>query len=242
MRVLPRVSVVIPLFNYARYIGVCLESVLAQDYPDFEVIVVDDASTDDWRPVVMPLASKHAGTLQVIELPENRGYSVAKNEAIVASTGQLIATIDADDLLTPYSLMCRADALTESPDCGLVHARANSMAQNGRVTGIDRVKRMTSVHAQTVMIRRETYRRFGLYDELLRSKADTEMWARLRHCGVNFRFIDNVVASYRKHPDSMLAERSRDSELNRRICEAYRVRREIRERDGITPENTRMLP
>lgn len=113
-----RLSVVISAYNAERYILETLESVLSQDYPNFEVIVVDDCSTDGTANVVRSVA---APNLRYERLPENSGCAARpRNVGIGLASGEIVVTLDADDIATPGSLSARARLLETQPDLGLV--------------------------------------------------------------------------------------------------------------------------
>ena len=111
---LPRVSVVIPTYNSATTIAATLESVLGQDYPDFEVIVVDDGSAD----ATLSVLAGYADRIRIISQP-NGGLATARNAGMRAATGELIAWLDADDLCTPDRLAVQVEFLQASPDVAL---------------------------------------------------------------------------------------------------------------------------
>ena len=98
---MPRVSVIIPAYNRADLIEETLDSVFAQTYRDYEIIVVDDGSTDDTRAVLAPLAA--AGKLRYT-YQENAGLPAARNTGIRMAAGQYVAFLDSDDLFTPDKL------------------------------------------------------------------------------------------------------------------------------------------
>src|SRR3990172_2859967 len=95
-----KLSVVIPAYNHGRFLGQCLGSVLSQDLPDFEVIVVDDGSTDNTRAVMASFRDPRVR----YSYQENRGSPAARNTGYRLSTGEYIALLDSDDLLLPHSL------------------------------------------------------------------------------------------------------------------------------------------
>jgi glycosyltransferase involved in cell wall biosynthesis len=117
------VSVIIPSFKMGQFIGEALESVGAQTYPHWEVIVVDDAGPDDGtREAVEAFAAKHPDhPVQYIRHEMNQGVSVARRTAFEASRGEYIAFLDADDAFLPEKLAKHAAVLQAEPDCVLVH-------------------------------------------------------------------------------------------------------------------------
>ena len=118
---LPTVSVLMPAYNYARYVARAIRSVLDQDYPAelLRVVVVDDGSTDDTAAVVTELARAHPDRIDFIQQP-NSGPSSAINTALAAATGDLIAVLDADDIWLPEKTRRQVDALTADPSLGMV--------------------------------------------------------------------------------------------------------------------------
>lgn len=257
------VSFVIPLYNYERYIGDCVQSILNQDYANIEILVIDDCSTDSSAAVARKIGDSK---VHLVQLSKNKGYSACKNEGIIRSRGSLICILDADDMLTPHSVSSR---VAEIQRTGSSFLQANAVAVYDQISlegcykiDIDKLPLFTEkihlkkkfnllrfpspyhVHSQTVMVRREVYSTYGLYDESLRSRSDREMWWRffgkadgekehLPHC-----FLDRAVAYYRYHDKSMTSKRIRnrryDAEVREKAEKAYKMRKK-----GITKENTR---
>jgi glycosyltransferase involved in cell wall biosynthesis len=119
----PAISVIIPAYNYARYLPAALNSVSEQSFADWECIVVDDGSTDDTKIVVNDFISKHADQqFRYVYIP-NSGTSVAKNTGINLARGKYIQFLDADDLLSREKLAIQF-AIMESRDCALVFSKA----------------------------------------------------------------------------------------------------------------------
>ena len=180
----PRVSVIVPVYNYERYIGDCIQSIKNQDFEDWELYVIDDCSTD----CSFDAAEEAAGDdsrIHIKRLGINGGYSHAKNEGIVRSCGDFITCLDADDMFTRTSLSARLDFFDQYPELAFVHGRALDIGHKytlDRCYAIDprKAKRTrVRIHAQGVMLRRWVHIRYGLYDEELRSRSDKEMWWRL---------------------------------------------------------------
>jgi glycosyltransferase involved in cell wall biosynthesis len=110
-----RISVVIPLYNKARYVGEALRSVLASECPPYEVIVVDDGSTDNGPQLVRAIADAR---VRLVSQP-NGGVSSARNRGIEEARGEYIAFLDADDYWTPRYLPAIAELIARFPDCGM---------------------------------------------------------------------------------------------------------------------------
>src|SRR5438874_12024057 len=107
----PRVSVIIPTFNGSALLGESIASVLAQTYQDFELIVVDDGSTDNTSGVVASFATKQIRYIHQV----NRGVGAARNTGAKAANGELLVFLDHDDLLLPDCLQMRTAFFDEHP-------------------------------------------------------------------------------------------------------------------------------
>jgi len=250
------VSVIVPLYNYSQYIGDCIQSILNQTYRNIELIVVDDCSTDS----SLAAARKYEkDNVHVISLRKNRGYSAAKNEGIIRSSGNIIITLDADDMLTPTSVEERVEEI-EYHNIPFVHGLAFyvdgdiSLEDCYKKESIFKVKGLP-IHAQGVAMRREVYKKYGLYEETMRATADKEFWWRLfgqkewtgRDDGfkpkIRRKLLGEPVAYYRKHKNSMWWKKKRNLDgYNRKslddMCKYWYKRRW---NEGINAENTRML-
>ncbi|MBR0262196.1 MAG: glycosyltransferase family 2 protein [Selenomonadaceae bacterium] len=103
---LPKISVIIPLYNAEKYIGDCLESLLVQTFQDFEVIVVDDCSTDNSVAIVQSYAEKFGGRLKIARTKKNSGGGgyVPRNLGLNLSRGEYVIFMDSDDAVTPDAL------------------------------------------------------------------------------------------------------------------------------------------
>lgn len=251
---LPSVSVIIPLFNYKEYVCDAVCSCLDQKYNgQLEVIVVDDGSTD--RSVDVIKKTFGGRPLKIIEHVVNKGYSVAKNTGIRASSGDCIVLLDADDMLTPDSIKVRAEYMMYHPEIDMVHGRAYIIHDEG---GYDYYcKRMyklgtntkQKIHAQTTMLRRSVHLKYGLYDERLRSRSDNEMWNRLNLYAIypggpkiKIGFIEEPpVAFYRKHSKSMIEYRRKNPLYNSDVTRMLEEAKAMRQKEGINRSNTPWL-
>ena len=207
---MPKVSVVVPAYNSARFIEETIRSVLDQTYQDFEIIVVDDGSTDTTAALVKAYGDRVRYVWQ-----ENQGPSAARNTGKRSACGEFIALLDADDLWCADFLETLVPVLGSDPElgaayCGWQHidAAGNPLPQTARPRRMSprcfREKlvwgNFLSVHA--VLVRRTCYEQVGLFDESLSTHEDWDMWLRM---STHYRFgaVPHVLAKYRLHDRNM---------------------------------------
>jgi glycosyltransferase involved in cell wall biosynthesis len=210
-----QVSVIIPSYNSARFVAQAVDSVLAQTYPDFEVIVVDDGSTDDTQVVL----AAYSGRIRYIR-QENRGLAGARNTGFLASRGDYLLFLDSDDLIHPDKLALHVSLMEAEPASGLVYSAWQQINADGtQVLGEVRPNRQGQLlkellrrhfffFASAAVLRRECLERVGLFDESLQWSEDADMWLRLARAGYAFGYIDLPLVQYRIHEDSMTANTS----------------------------------
>jgi glycosyltransferase involved in cell wall biosynthesis len=203
---MPEVSVIIPVYNSSRFINEALESVFTQTFKDYEIILVDDGSTDNTRQIIEKYSDKLIYFRQ-----ENGGPAKARNFGIKKSRGKFIAFLDADDIWLPLKLERQIDAFKKNPELGMV-ATDNSLFDE---KGVYRksvgkkdyllkgdIVRNILIHSgvvtPTVMVRREVFDALGLFEEQLRIAEDDNMWIRISsHYDIDV--IDEPLAKIRDH-------------------------------------------
>ena len=212
----PVVSVIIPIYNCARYLPEAIDSVLAQTYRAFEIIVVDDGSTDNTQEVLAPYGDQ----IRVIR-QANAGRGAARNAGILAARGDYIAFLDADDLWLPQKLEKQMALFGSRPEAdwvysdyrpfGQVSARVGSRLQmlesqpppEGAI--LRRVLADWSITwTGTVLVRAECFGEIGLFDTSLPVAQDGDMWLRIAS-----RFqaacANEVLALYRRHDSQAMS-------------------------------------
>jgi len=204
-----RVSVVLPVYNRAAYVGETIASVLAQTLPPDELIVVDDGSTDESIAVVESFARP---CLHVIR-QENAGIGAARNRGLEAATGELIAFIDSDDVWERDKLELQVRAMGERDEVQLVFGhlveflspdRADELAGSLRV-GTDPVPGLMAI---TLLARRIAVERIGPFDEELRVGEFVEWMARAHDLGLASLMLPQIVARRRIHGGNTVLTRS----------------------------------
>jgi glycosyltransferase involved in cell wall biosynthesis len=208
------VSVVIPAYNAAGFIGEAVDSVLAQTFPPLEIIVVDDGSTDDTEGALEPYGSKVQFVRQA-----NGGPSAARNRGVRMATGSLVAFLDADDTWLPGKLARQVACLDGRPRVGLVHTALLrwDQALNTYSPGdparrlyvgdcYERLLWASPIMPSTVLLRRECFDTAGYFDEDIRGPEDWELWARV---GQHYEFasIDEPLVHYRVHAANLTRNR-----------------------------------
>ena len=178
------VSVIIPTYNRGWVVEAAVDSVLEQDYPHVELIVVDDGSMDD-TPGLLALY----GNRITVCRQENRGVSSARNRGIEKSSGELIAFLDSDDTWTPRKLSCQVAFFRNNPDA-LICQTEEIWIRNGKRVNPKKIHQKLSgmifepslnlclVSPSSVMMRREFFDHVGLFDETLPACEDYDLWLR----------------------------------------------------------------
>jgi glycosyltransferase involved in cell wall biosynthesis len=205
----PQVSVIMPVYNGEKYIVEAIESILNQSYKDYEIIIVNDGSTDD-------TFNKIRSYLQLSNIKyvrqENRGLPAALNTGIKAASGEYIAFLDCDDLWMPHKLDMQMVFMKEHPEVGLVHGNISYVDQHGDPFTPDSPYKTdisgncfpelfmgNRIAVLTVLIKKESITNVGFFNEDFKYADDYDMWLRVsRHYPLGH--IDKCLAAYRKHP------------------------------------------
>ena len=181
----PLVSVIIPTFNRGWILKEAIDSVLAQDYKDFELIVVDDGSTDNTRDIL-----DSYGPNLVVLRQVNKGVSAARNRGIAAADGQLIAFLDSDDIWRPRKLSRQVDFFNSTPDAVINQTeeiwirngiRVNPKTRHRKPSGMifERSLELCLVSPSAVMIQKNLFDTVGVFDENLPACEDYDLWLRI---------------------------------------------------------------
>jgi glycosyltransferase involved in cell wall biosynthesis len=204
-----KISVIIPSFNRASLLKRTLDSVFSQSYPAFELIVVDDASTDD----TVNVLGAYEG-LQVIRLQTNRGVSAARNAGLERATGEWIALLDSDDVWAPNKLAHQAAAARKEPKIKIFHTdeiwirngrRVNPMNKHAKPDGwvYEASLAFCCVSPSSILMHRSAFDRCGVFDETLPACEDYDLWLRLFSCYPVRLINEALVTKYGGHEDQL---------------------------------------
>jgi glycosyltransferase involved in cell wall biosynthesis len=190
----PLVSVVVPVYNGERFLAQALESALAQEYEPFEVIVVDDGSTDGSAAVAQAYPVRYLNR-------RNGGVAAARNEGVTAATGEFLAFLDQDDLWLQGKLERQVSYLLEHPEVGFVHTSIEVLFEPGtpRPRWLKPDAPLNPFLPSTLMMRRETFELVGPFDPRFSMTSDADWLARARQAGVRRAVLDEPLVRYRVH-------------------------------------------
>jgi glycosyltransferase involved in cell wall biosynthesis len=211
----PSISVIIPAYNQADYVSLSIQSVLAQTFADFELIVVDDGSTDETPRI---LAGIQDPRVHVIRQP-NRGLSAARNTGLYHCVAPIVTFLDADDYFLPHKLEILMYFLSNHQDIGLVAGRAvyidhmgNTMGKPVIATtrlGLPELLLANPICVSGILLRRKWLEKTGTFDETLNACEDWDLWMRLLLAGCQMAWLEHDVVAYRIHSGQMTSQAPR---------------------------------
>ncbi|MEO5954868.1 MAG: glycosyltransferase [Nitrospiraceae bacterium] len=228
---MPGVTVLMPVFNGERFLREAIESVLQQTHRDFELLIINDGSTDRSREIVL---SYDDPRINFAENAKNLGLASTLNVGLGLATYELVARQDADDLSLPERLALQVDFLAKHPDVVLVGTQAMIIDEQGFRKGrvLDRACTHDSIRwdllfdnsftHSSVMFRRSTITQLGGYDGAFRYCQDYALWTQVaRHHRV--ANIDRCLVQYRVHPFDRMSDKLKGiiAEENRLIMRDY---------------------
>jgi glycosyltransferase involved in cell wall biosynthesis len=199
-----KITCVIPVYNAGRYLAESLDSVLAQDWPLHEIIVVDDGSTDNGKDII----GGYASPVRMVE-QSHSGEAAARNRGIREATGDVIAFQDADDVWPQGRLRGLAEALARMPHADIVGGLVETIDQRAVKPAV-RERRLETKHRPmslpSLLIRRQVFDRVGLFNEALMRAEDTEFIMRCRQLSVRHAEIDAVTLVRRLHESNISSD------------------------------------
>jgi len=220
----PLVSIVTPSFNSARYLAETIESVLSQDHPAIEYIVVDGGSTDE----TMQILDRYAGRLRLIT-GRDKGPSDAIHKGLRDARGEIFTWLNADDTFVPGAVATAVQHLSSHPETDVVYGEGWWIDENGKVISryptlpwVPQVlQRDCFICQPAAFIRAASYRRCGLDPDVNRS-FDYDLWIRMAQQGFHFDSIPDYLANSRMHSGAKtLSEREEVFQASMRLLERH---------------------
>lgn len=207
----PLVSVIMAAYNAEDYLHEALESVFAQQWQPFEVIVVDDGSVDRTAEIAKSFAAVH------YVHQESAGAAAARNTAAALARGSFVANFDADDLLPPTRLSVQANHLIEHPDVGCVLGRQEWINAPSSLPRDTVYGDVDGIPLSSAMFRREVLAALGGYDTAFAVGEDTDVLIRMRERGIEYTVLPDIVLYRRYHEGSLSSSRDPHSQLIRSL-------------------------
>ena len=211
----PTISVILPVYNGAQFIVEAVTSILSQTYTSFELLVIDDGSTDATRALLEPLAQ--GDRRLIIHAEARRGLVGALNFGIAQAKGRYIARMDADDVALPERFAAQVDYLDKHPDCVAVGTSIIKVDDQGREKSRSRAPNeafqpsafppvIPGIAHPTAMIRADALRQVGGYRPYFYNTEDRDLWARLWQVG-RIHQLPEMLLRYRVHAGSVTRQK-----------------------------------
>lgn len=224
----PRISIVTPSLNQARFLEETIRSVLLQGYADLEYLVMDGGSTDGSANIIRKYEPWLAGWVS----EPDRGQCHAINKGLFRATGEYFNYVNSDDMLAAGALAAVAEGFAAQPSADFIHGKCVLGDGNGRAMsmhqgrGEDFVEMFTNLlagnglHPLAVFFRRQAVLRVGGFRERLEQEMDSDLWFRLLEAGCRIGTIGACLGTFRCHPDQKSASLQRIDELLSVLLEA----------------------
>ena len=200
-----KVSVVIPSYNQAKFIGATLESVVSQGHPDLEVLVYDGGSTDE----TLSILQRYEDKIQFVSQRDG-GQADAINQGLQQATGDVLAFLNSDDIYYPHALERVVDYFGANPDCLILYGDAYHLYEDGSIMeqyytepwSYPRLLEICYLCQPAVFWQREVIEHFGIFDDTLHYALDYDYWLRVGR-EIDFSYLQGTyLAGSRLHEDT----------------------------------------
>lgn len=218
------ISIIVPTYNTFKYLPFSIASALASEYDNYEIIVVDDGSTDNTQELVASYLNEKR--IKYI-YQDNKGLASARNTGIQNAKGEFLVFLDADDLLQPKKLDVQSHFLYQHPEIDIVYSNSQWFIEDnpndthpvtfpiyeGNV--IDKLVYGNFIHVNSVMARKAKVLEVGCFDEKLKELEDWDLWLRMTLAGSKFGFTPGILSKVRIRKGSMTSDQQR---MNKTMC------------------------
>lgn len=211
----PKVTVLLPVYNAAQFLREAIGSILVQSFADFELLIVNDGSTDSSNEIISSFTDSR---IRVLVNQKNIGLIASLNRGIAEAKGKYIARMDADDISLPERLQSQVTTMENDPGISVLSSYVDFMNVDGEVTGTWSTDREATSETEirnlmmktnciahpTVMMRTEIVRKY-LYNPERKGAEDWDLWMRMLADGLRIAKLPQVLVNYRVHPGSITA-------------------------------------
>ncbi len=236
----PRLSVVMPVRDGARWLGEAIESIVSQTFSDLELLVIDDGSTDE-TPQILNAWSRRDGRIRLLR-QHDPGLVAALNYGLANARGPFLARLDADDLAAPERLERQIRVLENEPSIGLLGSWAQRTDERGRLRGYlrpetdpkklaDILTRANPFVHSTIMLRTEIARRLGGYRAAFEAAEDYDLWLRMSEV-TSLANLPEPLVQYRRHEANVTAQKAIRQSFSVRLAQRAAW---VRRRTGRDP-------
>jgi len=251
----PTVSVLLPVYNAERYLREAIDSVLAQTFGDFELIAIDDGSSDRSPAILREYAARDPRVRVIARA--NGGIAAALNDGLAVAAGSLVARMDADDISLPQRLALQVEYLRAHPECVLLGSRAllvdpydTPLYESSNPTDHDAIEQLLlhgdgwAVIHPTAMMRTAAVRAAGGYRSQYVPIEDLDLFLRMLEQGGRAANLPAVLLRYRQHATSANHTRFAEQEEKKRACvaDAYARRGVPFPTDWAPPPRRQLMP
>lgn len=219
MTEVPEISVIMPVFNRAKYLRVAIQSVLAQSFTAWELLIVDDGSDD---PETISIVSNYDDPrIRVLRLEHTGRPAAVRNAGMLEARGEYLAFLDSDDVWQPEKLTVQMASVRARPECAWIYSAVDRIGEDGALIAnegiqqwrphsdnmVERLLRIEALVATpTVLIRRDVAEALGGFDIALEYAEDYDLWTRAATCG-EVLVIESPLAQVRVHDDNYSRDR-----------------------------------
>ena len=238
---IPVVSVILQTYNRAGMLRGAIESVFAQTFTDWELIIVDDGSTDE-TPQIVESYQQGTGAIRYIRLP-HQGFVKTRAAAVAQARGTYVTLLDDDDVFLPGKLARQVAFLDANPEFGLVYSSVDLVDGDGRFLErlphrpahnyLELVEYGCVISGHAALVRRVCFDRVGGFRDDLPTASDYDMWLRIGRA-FPIAFLPDVVGLYRRHGDNLTTRYTEEYATHRAIYH------ELGQRDNSAALRTRL--
>jgi len=240
---MPKINVIIPVYNYGKYLRQAIQSVLSQQFDDYEIIVINDGSTDNTAEVLREFESHPK--IRLITHKKNQGLVRSCHEAIEASTGEYIVRLDADDYFDENALLVLSNVLDNNSEVGLAYPDYFLISEEGKVLDHVRLPKVGEevklfdlpANGAGTMFRRSCYEAVGGYDLSLRLEDNYDLWLKFLNRFKAYN-VNLPLFYYRRHGSNMTLNSEKILEARRYVKQSF-VARELK---GAKPKALGIIP